>query len=826
LPFAGSELKVTANNTINVTGAIIDAWRTGEAVSFNVGGKDNNLNAVTYLSNYSVVPVTSAPKANATLNKTDTITFTDADIKSVSDIVVNAGKGANSVVGYSEGRDIYREIAAAIAGFFGADADFTLKGGKSRKNANGGVINFKGDNSLEAGMNWLSRIVIGTDGNVDLEQTSAWLLDAVLSSDSQPASAMLDEQIKTLNAKIALLNSMKASYGQYNIDLDAQRAFEMEIEYLNTQLNFYKINGQFPNINILSLSRDITASSGDIIINAATLNVASGTILTARSNPTIEIINHSPHFLRIEGATLEIPARIGGRIMVNGNLATSHTPQGLANATLNSIGNTGARDPMIRIVNTWGGNSNSLASDLMFRNANTINPNGKIEIESKGSIWVENTNITGRDVSIKTDAAFFHGYTTGMYGPGGDPYGVGTNIYRKILDWMFENMAVTGNFTGDLGELLVQLEDLRKELAEVLEFINGAPDKLDGYQADVVAAMEVLRQFVTPASFDVYAGRGGSGEVGELVFSGLLFFQPSWNAARNAYMKGAETFFDPLTLVFRNTMQFLQANSTPASLVQIFGVPGTGRTTDLVIDVQRVFSHKINEYNTVLGAGGDVQSIIADIQRIVTPATFNTVFVGTAGSLDTGQLARNAGVQDDFDETTNTDENLAAILKVRRALADAEWDDVVFSSDGETMTIYRYDNVNIEASGTLKVQSGGWTNIGSQGDIVIDNKEGPGKDWLGIIAGSVNDTGQALRLKTDGAIFAVDPGYIAIQARNAVLEAAGGTLGSLKWNSHTESWEPALLVNLTGGNAKDGWITARGSDGVYLYFVKTPPLPM
>ena len=163
----------------------------------------------------------------------------------------------------------------------------------------------------------------------------------------------------------------------------------------------------------------------------------------------------------------------------------------------------------------------------------------------------------------------------------------------------------------------------------------------------------------------------------------------------------------------------------------------------------------------------------------------------------------------------NKREEYEDIMTKRRAIADAEWSDVKFydkndkeidSSDTENiayMKIFRYDNITIEATGTLTTQSGGWTNIGSQGNIVIDNNAPDS----GIVSKGTNENGDSLRLKTDGSIFATNYGNIAIHTKNAVLEAAGGYLGMDKDN--------LLKVSLTGDNS---WIVGRGADGVYLSF--------
>ncbi|MDR2171233.1 MAG: leukotoxin LktA family filamentous adhesin [Planctomycetaceae bacterium] len=155
----------------------------------------------------------------------------------------------------------------------------------------------------------------------------------------------------------------------------------------------------------------------------------------------------------------------------------------------------------------------------------------------------------------------------------------------------------------------------------------------------------------------------------------------------------------------------------------------------------------------------------------------------------------------------NADPNVKEIAKNKlRALADAELDDVtiVKNNDGtiKQLDIKRYDNFNIEATGTLKAQSAnGWINIGIQGDITIDNSI---NDDSGIRAGT--DGSQDLRLKVDGSIKTNNDKNIAINAKNAVIEAAGGQIGN-------EQNKP-LVLKLTGTN-ENAWLTTRAND-IYL----------
>jgi len=495
LPFAGSELKVTTKNTIDVSGAIIDAWRTGEAVSFNVGGGNNNLNAATYLSNYSVVPVVSAPKADAILNKTDTITFTSADIKSVSNIVASAGKGANNVVGYSEGRDIYREIAAAIAGFFGADADFTLKGGKSRTNANGGVINFKDDNTFVAGSHANSEVIIKADGTIT---HSPWI-KVVTNADAFGERRIGDEIINQIN-------SLREALGNQGVvgTLD-ELAYTEEIDYLKRQLRYYctianptdaqLLNpANYPTVTVVMIVEDITAAAGDIIINAATVS-ASNSKLTANAVPSITITNNSQYFLQIgdgkNPVRLVVPNPLdgGGRVLINDTLVET-----LAGATLESVRLGRNGEPAITITNTQSSSvaGSGIATELLLQNATLSNPGGKTTLSSKGSIWQYNSIVGGRDIEITTAGSYYLNSKDGIYSTGtSDPFGSGTNVATAINQWIQEQMLITGGLSK--AQIDIIIKDLEKQFSDTYGAsysepnVNAAISNINGQIAPLKA---------------------------------------------------------------------------------------------------------------------------------------------------------------------------------------------------------------------------------------------------------------------------------------------------------------------------------------------------
>ena len=165
---------------------------------------------------------------------------------------------------------------------------------------------------------------------------------------------------------------------------------------------------------------------------------------------------------------------------------------------------------------------------------------------------------------------------------------------------------------------------------------------------------------------------------------------------------------------------------------------------------------------------------------------------GSIGTQDSGKVVIPLGISsDEFAQNDGW----------RRAVADAEWDDVEFGTD--KITITRYDDIDVAASGWLKTFSrDGATYLGAQSDVTVNE----------IVSGSNGTTKgtQPLRFKMDGSMLPLNVDKTSIYARNAILEAAGGTIGTAA---------TPLIINLTGGNAGSGWISARGTEGTHIDFV-------
>ena len=149
--------------------------------------------------------------------------------------------------------------------------------------------------------------------------------------------------------------------------------------------------------------------------------------------------------------------------------------------------------------------------------------------------------------------------------------------------------------------------------------------------------------------------------------------------------------------------------------------------------------------------------------------------------------------QDGFTDDSLTATQRANLEKYKRykiALAGLEQDDIVSSTNGSLKYKLR-DDIDVASSGKVKASATGDIYLGSEQDVSFDN----------ISAGN------NLRFKIDGNILPINSASY-LQAKNMILEAAQGSLGSSS---------NMLTLKLTG----DRNLVARAPEGAYLACNKT-----
>jgi len=447
--YPSSKVTVNENNTITLNGTYIDAWGTSDAVKFIAGNYANdNVSATAYLYNYTALPLSLAAGANAYMNQKDAITFGSGTyVGSVGDIIVETGVGSKTanVVGYSEATSIYQEICQ----FFSGSSCAIIGGNGSKGFSADSTITFAGA-ILEAGSHWDTKIIIDDTGEIDRVNTSGWVVDMVGKNPNTTVRA------NALDVFKGMIQSLEDKINQQKKLGGSTEAFELEIKNLEAQLKYYLIDDKidlrdttnliasnFKELVFVNITGDIVASAGDIRLDAAKLisiGDAETNTLTARRDPSITIVNNSFNSLDLAKLNLEIPYRLGGRVILNSMIVDNNKKNdiGLTNATLDSIGNSVSDTPKIIVNNPNGG-------DLFVRGGSFIrNPNGSVEILSKGSIWMSDSVVSGKDITIKTEGSFYQGYQDGLYSTAGNPLGVGTEAYTLIQDWINEQLLFGG----------------------------------------------------------------------------------------------------------------------------------------------------------------------------------------------------------------------------------------------------------------------------------------------------------------------------------------------------------------------------------------------
>jgi|GEM_PF-3046111 len=521
IPSMSSNLLSGTNNTINLNGTTIDAWGLGDAVKITAGGGTNILNATAYLTNISLIPVFSAPDANATLDinsdlissNVDTINFTGTNISSVADILVEAGKGKNTVIGYSEGTDAWRKAAEAVAAFFGQSIDLTLYGGKSKDNSSNS-INFKGNNNLVAGSHYNPYYSIDfIDGKYDVTLTAGdpsknvagEIINRVYWFDvpeevaySMSLTKLFQNQIDSLKNQIIMADSFTKMQG-YQVEMDA----------LRNQLRFYGLDvdangtviGADREVTIIPIAGIFEASSGDIRLNATNINsIGTKNELTANYDPSITIVNNSTAYLTFgeikdekgnivrKETRLAIEDRLGGRVMQNGKIITAGdivNKNDIArdyDIVFNSVDAITPFSPSINIYNT------QTDADLRLVQTFISNPGGSVNIVSKGSIWaVEGTAINARDVNIATGGSFYQSYGDGRLDTGGNPFNannVSSSIYAEILKHTLFN-SISTETLNEIASILANLQkDIEGERMKLAQKEIERDKILDGVSED------------------------------------------------------------------------------------------------------------------------------------------------------------------------------------------------------------------------------------------------------------------------------------------------------------------------------------------------------
>ncbi|MDX2182860.1 MAG: leukotoxin LktA family filamentous adhesin [Gemmatimonadaceae bacterium] len=393
-------------------------------------GRADELRAIarTDLFNKTAFPVETNPDANARVAHASRIDVAATGaVHAVQDITLIADRGAAFADGRGTGKDLYREILAAIASFFsnlfgGGDVSLDLHSGTSLL-ANVGEVRVDGE------------VAAGIQSRQELE------FDVTGALVTQTAGVNFDtlDDVDLVANLIADLQNFEELREAYTGNANAQAAYDNEILRIRRQLADLGYTADpantIPVIQVLAdfiVIDDVRARGGDISVEAGSL-LGNG-VLDAPGDAAIRITNHGAANLRLGKLTIE---DVGGRLSFNGatvndnDAISRRNAPGAPGARFASIstGGTGGA-PRIDVENTYApeaqvDGSAGRAPDIQVTDDLT-NVNGTISIQnSRGSVLVVGNDfesgprITADTIDIDAGGDFVQSYVNGLYNIGG-----------------------------------------------------------------------------------------------------------------------------------------------------------------------------------------------------------------------------------------------------------------------------------------------------------------------------------------------------------------------------------------------------------------------
>lgn len=323
-------------------GEAVRTWRTDGDINLYAGRSASGLTnmitarANTDLYNDSVIPIEGAPKADASVNQTETVDIGSNNwLGSVNDINLLTEPGTVTSVGYGKGEDAYREalakLASAISNLFGGgDVSFATEY-NSGAAVTARTVNVNG--KLETGIQNKQVLIIDpikegdiTAFNIDENTGNGNLAYNVTIQNSEGVSYSITKEnlVGNLFARRQELENLKANYAG---DDKAIAAYDSDIAYIDSQLASMGMLTTDSSGNKVALAsadvyylnvNNITAKSGNINVTAD--NLTGSGILQSPKDSSITIINNSPLYVRTHQLTIDDK---GGHVNFNGVEVTS-----------------------------------------------------------------------------------------------------------------------------------------------------------------------------------------------------------------------------------------------------------------------------------------------------------------------------------------------------------------------------------------------------------------------------------------------------------------------------------------------------------------------
>ena len=464
-----SNVTLAGNNNIKLTNSTLEAWKT---LSLSAGSGTTALDAQTRVYSGSIIPASSSvtTKATTTVEVNNLIELAGSELYSVQDIFLLTGQESYTTVAYAATQ--YMWTSSSLDSFIGDNEFSIIESSGDVKTTNSNTISLLGGNTLEAGTHWDMFITIDENGNII---KSPWIAQEQVQKIDVNMYDLLTSMIYSLQEK----KWLSAEFP------NETQAYQAEIDYLTDQLKYYLKNSlpsdpnavdaflanrdNYITTSIFQISGNISASGGNIVLMTGGSTSASNRlsaqatdVLTAHGDPQIAITNQSNSFLEIRDAILSIPNPLSGsgHIIVN-RVAVDQ----IGNATLHA--SRGGSEPTISIANTASG-IGGVAPEMFLVNSVLNNPGGRVELDSKGSIWIDKGSVlNARDISIATAGSFYLNDEYGRFDVGGNPFGSGSDIADAIRNWMDDVMLFGKNMTFSTSDVQGILDDLKAQFEAI-----------------------------------------------------------------------------------------------------------------------------------------------------------------------------------------------------------------------------------------------------------------------------------------------------------------------------------------------------------------------
>ena len=404
---ASNAVDIHADSLIRVDGDInLYAGRSS-------GGETNVfiVKANTDLYNNTVIPMNGTPRADVSLNQTDTITLAQGTrLRSVADVNLLTEPGTVTTVGYGYAQDIYRkaleEVASAISNLFGgSDVSFATEYHSSASPVATTAVTV--DGAVETGIQNKQLLIIDAIKEGDIksftldEQTGNGQASYIVTTKSTEGISYTITKENLASNLIEYRKKLVNLKNEYAADQKAVAAYTNDIAYIDSQLetmglvitdqNGGKVPVETYDVYYVTVN-DVKARGGNINVTAGTLT-GSGS-LQAPKDSAISIINNSPLYLRTNQLLLD---NTGGHVNLNGvevQSAQEITKRNQANAVANLQVSLprGASDVAVsQVTNTISLSSNNGVDTFTVAKSSPESSTYHMDANTKPVIDLQNT---------------------------------------------------------------------------------------------------------------------------------------------------------------------------------------------------------------------------------------------------------------------------------------------------------------------------------------------------------------------------------------------------------------------------------------------------